>query len=134
MCWGVEGSKKRCGERCGRVYGVSGEVLRGGEGRCEKKCGEVCWGVGSQHKHFLPHSSHLSPFPRHPNTLPYTLSPHLPGSPSLTLQYTFPHLPPHFPTPFPASPLTPPTLPYTYFHIFSHLSKVWQSYHATKSL
>ena len=36
--------RRRCGEKCGRVHGVSGEVcwgVGGGEGSCGKKYGGV---------------------------------------------------------------------------------------------
>ena len=108
MCWGVGRSKERCGERCwgcgerfGRVYGVSGEV-------CGGRCGEVCCGApkGSNFPGYTyPHiSPHLSSMPTHfltpPSTLPH-ISPHL----SLHLPL-LPHTPTHFATPIPTSPLT----------------------------
>ena len=40
---------RNCGERCGRVHGVSGKCAGGSEGSCGKRygrCMEVCWGVG----------------------------------------------------------------------------------------
>ena len=114
--WGVE--------KCGRVYGVSGEGVRecigrgsvlaygermwGGVGKCVR-----VWGPNTlPTSPFSPHLSHCLPLPSpHPNTLSYT-----------SLLYLFPHLAPH-----------PNTFSY-YPHISPHLLKVWRSYHVTKFL
>ena len=51
---GVRKCRAKCGENCGRVYGVNVEAVgkcvgvgekRFGE-RCEELLGEVCWGAG----------------------------------------------------------------------------------------
>ena len=111
--WGVE--------KCGKVYGVSGEVCwRVGKGCGEGngvdvgKCVEV-WGPNTL---LIPHISYLpSPFPTSPLTspTPHHIFLHL-------LSYLFPHLPPH-----------PNTFSY-YPYISLRLLKVWRSYHVTKFL
>ena len=107
----------------------------------------MCWGVGPEHMHFLPH---LSLFPPQSNTLPHTyfstssyaspphLSLHLPllsphpntlSTPSSTLPPT--HLPPHLSLHIPLLPPHPNTLPYPYrhtTHISPHLLGVWRSF------
>ena len=81
--WGVE----KCGEGCGRAYGVSGKVCwLVGKGCGERNGGgvEKCvrvWG---------------------PNTLPPTLT----NISSLTFPYISPYIP-HTPTRFPTPPLIP---------------------------
>ena len=117
--WGVE--------KCGRVYGVSGEGCGRvyGERKCVGvwgeewgKCREMCLGVGPQRTspHLLPHLTfpYISPYRYLPNTLSYT-----------SLSHLFPHLP------FLASHLN--TFFY-YLHISPHLLKVWRSYHVMKFL
>ena len=101
MCWGV-GGEERCGRVSGEVcWGV--EKVRKNVGVWERVWGE--WGsvLGMEKVRknvgvwgFLPH----------PNTLSCHLSPYLPSH-SLTPQHTFPHLSPHFLT-------SPP-------HLFLHL-------------
>ena len=98
-----------CGEGCGRVYGVNGEVCwRVGKGCGERnervvgKCVRV-WGPNT----LLPISPpspylflHLPLPPPHPNTLSYTSS-----HSSSHIFSSSPHTPTHFPT-IPTSPLT----------------------------
>ena len=95
--WGVK--------KCGRVYGVSGEVCGEGNGGDVGKCVEV-WGPN---KLLIPHISSL-PFPY--------ISPYLPHTPS------------HFPTPplipLPTSLLPPPT-PQHIFLLSLHLPSPSQS-------
>ena len=108
--------------RCGKVYGVSGEVCwrvgKGcGEGNGEDvgKCVEV-WGPNT---FLIPHISLPSPFPTSPLTSP------TPHHTFLHLSYLFPipsFLPPH-----------PNTFSY-YPHVSLHLLKVWRSYHVAKLL
>ena len=142
VCWGVGGGQGSCGkryggmggdvgkyvgvwgevrkdvwgvEKCGKVYGVSGEVCwrvgKGcgeGNGKDVGKCVEV-WGPNTSSHFPTPHHTFLNPTPHH--TFLHLLS------------YLFPHpsfLPPH-----------PNTFSY-YPHISLHLLKVWQSYHVTK--
>ena len=116
--WGVE--------KCGKVYGVSGEVCwrvgKGcGEGSGEDvgKCVEV-WGPNTL---LIPHIS----LPSRPH-----LSLHLPLPPPhpITLSYTSFYTSSHIPPP---SPPHPNTFSY-YLHISLHLLKVWRSYHVTKFL
>ena len=112
--WGVE--------KCGKVYGVSGEVCwREEEGCGERNEGSVL-GCGAP-THFP-----ISPPSPHPLTFPY-ISPYLS------------HTPIHFPTPplipLPTSPLPPPTPQHTFLRLFPHLPhflQVWRSYHVAKLL
>ena len=124
-CFGVRGEIRKDVwgvEKCGRVYGVSGEgvrecmgrgsVLAYGKRMCVGKCVRV-WGPNT-----LSHISFLtSPFPTSPlsSPLPNTLS-------YTSLLNLFPHLAPH-----------PNTFSY-YPHISPHLLKVWRSYHVAKLL
>ena len=96
-------------EKCGKVYGVSGEVgWREGEGCGERnggsvvKCVEV-WGPNtlSPTLPISPPSPFLtSPLPTpHPDTLSYTFS-HI----SSHISPSSPHNPTHFPTPISTSP------------------------------
>ena len=95
------GDVGRSGGRCGRVYGVSVEVVG--------KWGKVCWDVGRCGKMWggphaflrLPYTLH-SP-PHSPNT-----SLHTPFTPT----HTFPHLP-HSPDTFPTPPPTLSHNPHT---------------------
>ena len=140
MCWGVGEVRKDVWgvEKCGKVYGVSGEVCwrvgKGcGEGNGEDvgKCVEV-WGPNTRFN--SPHFPTL--------TFPY-ISPYLPHTPS------------HFPTPLfiplPTS-LLPPLTPQHIFLLSPHLPSpsqsvaklpcdevcvaklVWRSYHVAKLL
>ena len=125
MCWGVGEVRKDVWgvEKCGKVYGVSGEVCW----RVGKGCGEgngedvgkyvEVWGPNTLS---IPHISLPTPFPTSPLTSPTTHHTFL-----HLLSYLFPHpsfLPPH-----------PNTFSY-YPHISLHLLKVWRSYHVTKFL
>ena len=99
------GDVGRSGRRCGRVYGVSVEVVG--------KWGKECWDVGRCGKMWggphtflrLPYTLH-SP-PHSPNT-----SLHTPFIPTHTSPHTFPHLP-HSPDTFPTPPPTLSHNPHT---------------------
>ena len=127
VCWEVR--KDVWGvEKCGRVYGVIGEVCwRVGKGCGERNGGGVGKCVGIRSPNTLP--------PTLPNISSLTSSPHL----SLHLPLP-PHTPTHFSTP-PLIPLPTSSLPtphpntFSYYpHISPHLLKVWRSYHVMKFL
>ena len=117
--WEVE----KCGEGCGRVYGVSGEVCwRVGEGCGERNGGGVgncvrVWGPNTLPP-TLPHISSLTSLP---SPFPTSLTSPIPKHTFLhLLSYLFPHF---------------PFFQHTFLHLSPHLPKllkVWRNYHVTK--
>ena len=101
--------------RCGRVHGVSVEIVL--------KWGKVCWDaerygdVGGPQT--LLHLLHTSPHTLHTHpTLISSLTQHLPHSPDTSL-YSFPHSPPTSPHSL-TLPHTPHIFPHTFPHFYPH--------------